>query len=130
MEITERAGQPDVLTLVAEYLGVEPERMWAYWTEPGLLVRWWPRKAETDVRDGGAYHLAWPEQGFHLRGRYTAVDPGWLLAFTWAWDGEPEESLPKLGHARFRAAARRSRRGPWHAPDPHPWRVRRHARRP
>lgn len=95
MEIVEHVGRPDVLTLVSEYPGVGPERLWAYWTQPELLLRWWPRQAETDVRDGGMYHLAWPEQGFHLRGHYTAVDPAHLLAFTWAWDGEPEGTAPK-----------------------------------
>ena len=101
MQVTELATTPDVLTLVAEYPGLATERLWAYWTQPERLVRWWPREAETDVRDGGAYHLAWPEQGWHLRGRYTAVEPTHLLAFTWAWDGEPELPPPKQVTVRF-----------------------------
>lgn len=95
MEITERAGRPDELVLVAEYPGAAIERVWALWTRPELLVRWWPREAETDVREGGAYHLGWPEQGWHLRGRYTAVTPERLLAFTWDWDGDLEGTGPK-----------------------------------
>ena len=101
MEIVERAERPDELVLIAEYPKVAPERMWAYWTRPELLVRWWPREAETEVREGGVYHLAWPEQGWHLRGRYTTVTPGQLLAFTWAWDSDPEGTTPKHVTLRF-----------------------------
>ena len=102
MEIVERAGRAEELVLVAEYPEAGLERVWAYWTRPERLVRWWPREVETDVRDGGAYHLAWPEQGWHLRGHYTAVVPERLLAFTWAWDGEPQEgAAPKQVTLRF-----------------------------
>ena len=39
---------------------------------------------------GGTYRLSWPAMGWHLRGRYTKVDPGRALGFTWAWDHEPQ----------------------------------------
>ena len=86
---------------MAAYPGAAVERVWEHWTRPELLVRWWPREAETDVREGGAYHLGWPEQGWHLRGHYTAVEPGRLLAFTCAWDGELERTGPKHVTLRF-----------------------------
>ncbi len=59
-------------------------------TKPELLVRWWPQAAETDVREGGAYHLSWPSMDWHLRGSYSALESGKRIAFTWRWDHEPD----------------------------------------
>jgi uncharacterized protein YndB with AHSA1/START domain len=36
------------------------------------------------------YTLSWPEQGWHLRGEFTQVEPNAKLAYTWKWDHEPE----------------------------------------
>lgn len=69
------------------------------WTRDGLydafadakvLSRWWPEKADLDVRVGGKYHMEWPAMGWHLRGHYTDVEPGEKLGFTWKWDHEPD----------------------------------------
>jgi uncharacterized protein YndB with AHSA1/START domain len=80
----------DWLRVSVDVPGVEPGALWRAWTDPGELERWWPQTAELDVRVGGAYHLAWPQKGWHLRGSYTEVDAPSRLAFTWQWDHEPE----------------------------------------
>jgi uncharacterized protein YndB with AHSA1/START domain len=80
----------DSIVIEAECTGLGPNDVFDYWTKPDLLKRWWPEEAEIDPRVGGAYHLSWPKMDWHLRGRYTAFDPGRALAFTWAWDHEPE----------------------------------------
>jgi len=80
----------DSITVSGDYPGCPPARLFAYWTEPSLLIQWWPREAAVDPRPGGAYHLAWPSVDWHLRGVYTAIEPGALLAFTWRWDGDEE----------------------------------------
>ncbi|UUT34862.1 SRPBCC family protein [Microbacterium elymi] len=55
---------------------------------------WWPQWPDTtyqlDVTEGGDYRIGTPYDGVGVSGRYTAVRPGSLLAFTWQWDGEPE----------------------------------------
>lgn len=80
----------DCLELQAEFEEVEPAELFRYWTEPELLVQWWPNDAEVDGVRGGDYHLAWPNMEWHLRGTYSAFNPGQLLVFTWRWDHEPD----------------------------------------
>jgi uncharacterized protein YndB with AHSA1/START domain len=91
--VLEQATEPQLLVVSAEYSLTPPERTFAYWTQPDLLVRWWPQTAETDAQVGGHYYFAWPAMDWHLRGRYTVVEPGRRLAFTWRWDGEPSEHI-------------------------------------
>ena len=86
----EDTGTAATLALSYVYASCPPERLFAYWTQPDLLTQWWPQVAEVDARTGGSYHLAWPAMGWHLRGRYTEVREGELLAFTWKWDGDEE----------------------------------------
>lgn len=88
--VTEIPSPPDTLVVVAEFPHVLPNRLFAYWTQPELLRRWWPREVDLDPRAGGAYHLSWPEMGWNLRGQYTEVEPGRRLGFTWRWDHEPD----------------------------------------
>ena len=80
---------PDRVVVTATFPGVGPADLFACWIEPERLCRWWPAEAMIDARPGGAYHLAWPRMDWHLRGHYTAFEPGAHLAFTWAWDHEP-----------------------------------------
>lgn len=72
------------------------EQVYACWTEPALLQRWWPAVAVTDPRSGGTYHFAWPTQGWHLRGRYLACDPTSGLRFTWRWDHNEEGEAERI----------------------------------
>jgi uncharacterized protein YndB with AHSA1/START domain len=80
----------DRLELEAGFEGVAPLELFRYWTEPELLVRWWPKKAEIEATKGGSYHLSWPNMEWHLRGTYHTFSPGRLLVFTWRWDHEPD----------------------------------------
>ena len=77
------------LTLTGEFLDFTALGLFAYWTRPDLLRQWWPPQAEVEPHIGGAYHYWWPERGDHLRGGFTAFEPGKKLAFTWKWDHEP-----------------------------------------
>jgi uncharacterized protein YndB with AHSA1/START domain len=58
-------NDPEVATLVVRRLiRATPERLFAFWTEPEHLVRWWgPNgatcpEAEIDLRAGGNYRIA------------------------------------------------------------------------
>lgn len=80
----------DRLEIEAQFDSIAPAELFRYWTEPGLLARWWPKEAEVEAKKGGSYHLAWPNMEWHLRGTYHTFNPGRLLVFTWRWDHEPD----------------------------------------
>ncbi len=88
--MTPLPSDPDRLVLTGEFPQFSPQRLFEYWTHPVLLTLWWPPEADVEPQVGGAYHLAWPRQDWHLRGHYTVFGPGQALAFTWAWDHEPD----------------------------------------
>ncbi|MBA3825737.1 MAG: SRPBCC domain-containing protein [Ktedonobacterales bacterium] len=68
-----------------------PAAVFAAWTQPEHIVRWWPQTAEIDARVGGSYHLGWPTLNQHLRGTYLVVVPAAVLTFTWRWDDATAE---------------------------------------
>jgi uncharacterized protein YndB with AHSA1/START domain len=74
------------------------ERVFAAYTDPELIPRWWgPRRMTTvvdrmDVRVGGAWRFVssepdGPEQGF--RGIYREVAPSERIVQTFEWEGLP-----------------------------------------
>jgi uncharacterized protein YndB with AHSA1/START domain len=93
MAVREVPSGTDRLVVEADLPGLEPGSAFDHWLRPELLTRWWPPEAENEPRAGGWYHLAWLAQGWHLRGRYTLLEPGRAVAFTWQWDHEPEQPL-------------------------------------
>ena len=90
MAIEELDAGHEWLRVAADLPSVGTEGLWRAWTDPDELARWWSQEAELDLRVGGAYHLGWPAMGWHLRGEYTEVARPERLAFTWAWDHEPD----------------------------------------
>jgi uncharacterized protein YndB with AHSA1/START domain len=74
-----------------------PERLFAYWTEPDLLVKWFgpegfdiPRH-RLDVRPGGRWSTTMRAPDGKLRtvsGVYNTIDPPRRLVFTWGWDDD------------------------------------------
>jgi uncharacterized protein YndB with AHSA1/START domain len=79
-------------------LAVPTERVWRALTDPAALAAWfWPQRfaptAEVDLRVGGRYRIDGPAVGMAVSGEYVTVEPPHKLAFTWVWDGEPDETL-------------------------------------
>ena len=84
-------------------LNAPPEKVYAAWTEPEKLMRWFGpdtgpvTKAETDVRVGGRFRVVFhSEDGeeHDVSGTYREVVRNQRLQFTWAWRTMPErESL-------------------------------------
>jgi uncharacterized protein YndB with AHSA1/START domain len=80
-----------------------PEKVWQAWINPEALKRWFGPEdstpvlaAETDVRVGGHYRIAFMSGGeqHEVGGVYREVDAPRKLVFTWAWKSMPErESL-------------------------------------
>ena len=80
-------------------LNAPPEKVYAAWTDPTQLVRWFGpdsgkvTKADIDARVGGRYLIEFDtEDGDHhaVGGEYREVVPNQKLAFTWAWQTMPE----------------------------------------
>lgn len=84
-------------------LNATAERVYAAWTEPTQIVKWFGpdsgrvARADMDVRVGGRYTIVFfTEDGeeHHVSGIYREVVPNERLVFTWAWRSTPErESL-------------------------------------
>lgn len=87
LELVESAR--DRITIIADFPRLNPARLFDYWTNSDLLMKWWPPAAELDPKTGGTYHFSWPKQDWHLRGKYTMFDKPKTLGFTWKWDHEP-----------------------------------------
>jgi uncharacterized protein YndB with AHSA1/START domain len=83
-----------------------PERVFALWTEPDELVRWWPEAATFEPRVGGEVRLEFP-QG-NVTGEVTRFEPPRALGFTWIRSDFPDYptqvdvSITDLGRGRSR----------------------------
>ncbi len=91
MALVELQTGHDILVVEEIVPGFSALALFNHWIQPDLLCLWWPPEAEIDARLGGAYHLTWPQQNWHLRGHYTSFEPGKTLGFIWRWDHEPAE---------------------------------------
>jgi uncharacterized protein YndB with AHSA1/START domain len=74
-----------------------PEVLFALWTEPAQLLRWWapegyePSVHALDVRPGGRWRTTLRRSDGSLvatSGVYRIVEPPRRLSFTWAWEGK------------------------------------------
>jgi uncharacterized protein YndB with AHSA1/START domain len=72
-----------------------PEVLFALWTDPAQLIRWWaPEGYEAsvrslDTRPGGGWRITLhrPDGSvLAMSGIYRIVEPPHRLAFTWAWE--------------------------------------------
>ena len=84
-------------------LNAPPEKVYAAWTEPTHLTKWFGpeggvvERADLNVQPGGRYAIVFHTQDgeqHHISGVYKEVVPNEKLVFTWEWPGMPErESL-------------------------------------
>jgi uncharacterized protein YndB with AHSA1/START domain len=76
----------------ADITGVAPPQALRAFTDPDLVRQWWAGGALTArLEPGGEYVVRFDALGQTMRGSITAYDPEGTLAFTWAWDHEPDE---------------------------------------
>ena len=89
--MTHFTPNPDLDLVLERTVPVAPERVWAAWTDPELLMRWFtpaPWKtvaADLDVRPGGRFltTMESPEgEQFPNAGCYVQTEPNRLLVFT------------------------------------------------
>lgn len=86
--------QRDTELRVERLIAAPPERLFALWTDPKLLVQWWgPEGYQTaslslDPQPGGKWTTVMRTPEGVLRtasGVYRAIEPPRRLVFTWAW---------------------------------------------
>lgn len=89
--MTQFTANPDLDLVLERTVPVPPDRVWAAWTDPELLMQWFtpaPWKtvaADLDVRPGGRFltTMESPEgEQFPNAGCYVQAEPNRLLVFT------------------------------------------------
>lgn len=89
--MTDHTPNPELDLVLERTIAVAPDRVWAAWTQPELLMKWftpapWKTVAcDIDVRPGGRCHTTMesPEgERFPNEGCYLEVVPDRLLVFT------------------------------------------------
>jgi uncharacterized protein YndB with AHSA1/START domain len=89
---------------LSRWSGATPERVFAAWTDPAVLRRWWAAHpdwdspaAEADARPGGRYRLSMTDTSSGetrtVAGEYTVVERPRRLVYTWRWEGMPAETV-------------------------------------
>jgi uncharacterized protein YndB with AHSA1/START domain len=79
-------------------LNAPPEKIYAAWTKPEQIARWFgPQEitrvtAETDLRVGGRYRIVGhaAQEDHEVSGVYRELVPNQKLVFTWSWTSTPE----------------------------------------
>ncbi|MFM0340035.1 SRPBCC family protein [Paraburkholderia fungorum] len=99
------------LTIVRR-IKAPPARVYAAWTRPELMARWWGPDAgpvlsvEADPRVGGRFRVVFQTldgETHDCRGEYQEVEVDSKLVFTWEWVTMPEQR--SLVTIRFRSVA-------------------------
>ncbi len=92
------AGRPSLT--FKRHLDAPPEKVWAAWTDPQKIIRWFGRadakpgsfQAEIDARPGGRFRVSFSTDAeyYEVGGVYREVVPNQRLVFSWAWHSTPE----------------------------------------
>lgn len=82
---------------IERIFSVDPEGLFAAWTDPQKLATWWgpegmatPR-CEMDVREGGSWLTTMRNDNgdeYTVSGQYRIIEPPHRLVFTWAWHND------------------------------------------
>lgn len=100
--------------VVRRFVRAPAERVFAAWTEPELLRRWWgPRPvtccdAHVDLRVGGSYRIgnALPDGSvLWISGEFEVVEPPLRLVYTWLVEGKDHPEDRSLVTVRFETRA-------------------------
>jgi len=90
--VTDTAQPPTTIQQMVR-IAASPQTVWGFWTDAGLLARWWGVDAEVVAEPGGIYRVVMEENGPAMRGTFTELDPPHRLVFTFGWEhnaaGEP-----------------------------------------
>ncbi len=87
---------------IARSLAASPERIYAAWTDPALLNRWYcpdpdlPLEVTGDAVVGGTYRVDMDGGRYVAEGAYTELEPGRVIEFTWSWSTEPDSAMSRV----------------------------------
>jgi uncharacterized protein YndB with AHSA1/START domain len=100
--------QPELALVVRRTIAAPVERVFAAWTEPEQLRRWWGPKgvacssAEVELRVGGRYRLGnrMPDGStLYIVGEFERIERPRELVYSWRHEGD--ESAPMRVTVRF-----------------------------
>jgi uncharacterized protein YndB with AHSA1/START domain len=74
-------------------IAAPPNVVWAFWTDPGRIVRWMGKTATLDPRAGGSIRIDYGS-GNVMLGEVVELDPPRRLVFTWGWEDPAEVVRP------------------------------------
>ena len=103
----------DLTLALGRRLPAPPSSVWAAFTGPDRLARWWgPRgfsipSLHFEPRVGEGYRIEMqPPEGdaFHLAGEFRAVDPPRRLSFTFRWEEPDPDDVENVAELVFRDA--------------------------
>jgi uncharacterized protein YndB with AHSA1/START domain len=89
------SNETDMTLRLERLIPMQPDRLFALWTEPAQLAKWWapegyePSVHVLDSRPGGRWRVAMRRADGNevaTSGVYRIVEPPRRLAFTWAWE--------------------------------------------
>jgi len=96
-EVMGDATASDTTLRLERLIASPPEVLFALWTEPAQLLRWWAPKGyepsvhSLDTRPGGRWRITLRRSDggvLAMSGVYRTIEPPRRLAFTWAWEDE------------------------------------------
>lgn len=90
------AREDDVVRATVDVPAASPAEAIEAFLAPEAVERWWGGKLLVDRRPGGRYLVDFPQLGQTMRGEVLDYDPTTLLAFSWAWDHEPELPIRRV----------------------------------
>lgn len=94
--------QPPITTADALEAGVlereltiaaRPETVFAYFIDPGKIVRWMGATAELDARPGGLFRVDYNGQDI-ARGEFLEVEAPHRVVFSWGWEAPGDATPP------------------------------------
>jgi uncharacterized protein YndB with AHSA1/START domain len=91
LERVERRGGYTEVTLRREF-DHDVRAVWAALTDSARLAQWLA-PGTIELRDGGAAKLNFVDSGIVIDSKVTALDPPYLLEYSWSGPGEPSRPL-------------------------------------
>ncbi len=100
--MAEQVAIPDfqmITLIVRKTIPATPERLFAAWTEPDQLRKWWGPEGvqcidpEVDLRVGGSYRIGnrLPDgKTLWITGEFEVIEPPRRLTYTWRLEGISE----------------------------------------
>jgi uncharacterized protein YndB with AHSA1/START domain len=85
--------EADCTLVIERIFNAPPDEVFAAWTDPAILVRWWgpeghsTPECDMDVRPGGAWRtkMSGPDGDHIVSGVYREIAPPSRLVMTWGW---------------------------------------------